>query len=906
MLQPGQTFGRYVVEELLGAGGMGEVYRAHDTVLHRHVALKVLVAPHGDPALWEEAKARMLREARASAALQHPNAVAIYDLGIVDDTPYIAMELVPGQSLRAYVGDTLVPWERKLRWMLDVAAALAAAHAASLVHRDVKPENVMVRTDGQVKVLDFGIARRTAVLGADATAPASAPTTQITGAGMVLGTLSYMSPEQMAGRPLDGRADQFSWAVTTYELLAGAAPWPEKTDALAVAAAILTEPPPPLLVLAPELPLEVTQVIERALSKLPGDRYASMEDVILALEPHAAPFVPPSVASNPVLSARPSAPRAVNPYAQTQARVERVETAKGVATDRVPTAPRRPRKRGWPVPLVIAAVLVAGVGALVVRARGSPGGPPTPSAAAAPSALAVTDLPRPASGNPAALAFYVAGVQAQHDANRDFARSRLADAVAADPSMGPAHLRYALSAFFPSPLTPRKHFLQATQLRASMSRYDQALLDGVEPIFDRDPPDFAEADRKLVEAAGRLPEDAELYAWLAWIRFQEGKLAEVSQAVEAALKLDPGYAAVYEFEAQAAQVLGDTAMVLRDVDACLKVAPQATACVQRRMSTNAAADRCVEYEKDARHIIAIDPDTPDGYTPLAEASFVLGRPIDSVWEALAQSWKRQSRDDAAWQEQNDRFTLTSLLGDAAGQDAAAHGMQAQAAGRSEYYYHMVPAWGLVHVLTEAGELAKAGAVADDFLRHRDAWTTDPGIDFWSIALDQTAFMLKAMMRAGKLAPADFEARRRAWLDDWKKRVTPSVARYLWIYGYAIVTDTAEEAAQALTVLPEASPLPEFRPSLLADADVGHVMLLGGRLDEAERLLRRAAGDCNAFENQFEWVQASLWLGQALEQKGDTAGACAAYGDVVRRWGPFGKRSTTAGLARKRLAGLGCR
>jgi serine/threonine-protein kinase len=94
--------------------------------------------------------------------------------------------------------------------------------------------------------------------------------------------------------------------------------------------------------------------------------------------------------------------------------------------------------------------------------------------------------------------------------------------------------------------------------------------------------------------------------------------------------------------------------------------------------------------------------------------------------------------------------------------------------------------------------------------------------------------------------------------------------------------------------------------LLADADVGHVMLLGGRLDEAERLLRRAAGDCNAFENQFEWVQASLWLGQALEQKGDTAGACAAYGDVVRRWGPFGKRSTTAGLARKRLAGLGCR
>jgi len=902
MLEPGQPFGRYVIEEVLGAGGMGQVYRALDTVLHRQVALKLLVAEHGDAELWEEAKARMLREARASAALQHPNAVAIYDLGTVEDTPYIAMELVPGQSLRAYVGDDLVPWDRKLRWMLDVGAALAAAHAAGLVHRDVKPENVMVRPDGQVKVLDFGIARRAAVQGAAATAPASAPTTQITGAGTVLGTIRYMSPEQMAGKPLDGRSDQFAWAITTYELLAGAAPWPEKTDGLAVAAAILTEPVPPLLTVAPQLPLAVTQVIDRALSRDASNRYAAMEDVILALEAHAAPFVPPSVASNPVLSARPSGPRAIDPYARTQARAE---TAKGVATDRAQTTHRRPRRLSWPLPLVIAVVLVAGVAALVVRTWGSHGDPPGPAPVAAPSALAVTDLPRPTTANPAALALYVAGVQAQHDANRDFARAQLTKAVAADPSMGAAHLRYALSTFFPSPLIPRKHFLQATQLRASMSRYDQALLDGVEPMFDRDPPDFAEADRKLVEATRSLPEDAELFAWLAWVRFQEGKMAEVSQAVEAALKLDPRYAAVYEFEAQAAQVLGDTEMVLRDVDACLKAAPQATACVQRRMSTNAIAGRCVDYEKDARHIIAIDPDSPDGYTPLAEASFVLGRPSDAVWEALAQSWKRLSRDDAAWQEDNDRFTLTSLLGDAAGQDAAAHGMQAQATGRSEYYYHMVPAWGLVHVLTEAGDLAKAGAVADDFLRHRDAWTTDPGIDFWSIALDQTAFMLKATVRAGKLAPAEFDARRRAWIDDWRKRVTPAVARYLWIYGYATVTDTSEEAAQALAVLPESSPLPEYRPSLLADADVGHVMLLGGRLDEAVRLLRRAAGDCNAFENQFEWVQASLWLGQALEQKGDTAGACAAYADVVRRWGSLGKRSTSAGLARKRLAALAC-
>jgi serine/threonine-protein kinase len=170
----------------------------------------------------------------------------------------------------------------------------------------------------------------------------------------------------------------------------------------------------------------------------------------------------------------------------------------------------------------------------------------------------------------------------------------------------------------------------------------------------------------------------------------------------------------------------------------------------------------------------------------------------------------------------------------------------------------------------------------------------------------TPVFLKALARGGKIGPAELQARRGAWIDGWKRRLTPEIARYLWIYGYAAIADTPAEAEEALAALPPYEPLPGFRPGLLADAAVGHTLWLGGRRDEAIAALRRAAGDCDVFENPVEWVHASLWLGQALEAKGDPPGACAAYGDVVRRWSGLGKRSTSVAAASKRRTALGCR
>ena len=287
MLKAGDRLDRYTVESVLGEGGMGTVYRAHDERLDRHVALKVVRRDDtGDPGA--DAIARLVREARAAAKLDHPNAVSIFDLGAADGIAFIAMELVSGKNLRALVGDRSVALAERLRWLVDAGRALSAAHRAGLVHRDVKPENVMVRSDGMVKVLDFGIARRSA-----APIDPSAPTEKgalmtLTAAGVPVGTPLYMAPEQIRGEPVDGRTDQFAWGVLAYELLTGSVPWSPKHEPLALAAAIVTETPRDISKSHPDVPEEIDRIVAKALSKAPADRFGSMDDLVAALEPHAA------------------------------------------------------------------------------------------------------------------------------------------------------------------------------------------------------------------------------------------------------------------------------------------------------------------------------------------------------------------------------------------------------------------------------------------------------------------------------------------------------------------------------------------------------------------------------------------------------------------------------------------
>jgi serine/threonine-protein kinase len=345
MLKPGSSFERYTIDGLIGQGGMGNVYRAHDPRLERSVALKVI----SDGGVSPESTGRLLREARSAAALDHPNAVAIFDVGEADGTPYIVMELVDGHTLRGAVGQATITPEIKLGWLIDVARALAAAHRKGLVHRDVKPENVMVRGDGVVKVLDFGIARRTASE-VDPTAATSQAMPTLTAEGVRVGTPLYMAPEQIRGDTLDGRADQFAWSVLAYELLGGKLPWRGGTDALMIAASILTDEPAEAALDQAGVPERVKAVVLRGLSKRPADRFASMDEVVRALEAATRGEAAPAVKSAPaprVSAPTTSAPAASPaPASETTARRYSEEEVRAILARAVEQQATMPRDDG--------------------------------------------------------------------------------------------------------------------------------------------------------------------------------------------------------------------------------------------------------------------------------------------------------------------------------------------------------------------------------------------------------------------------------------------------------------------------------------------------------------------------------------------------------------------------------
>jgi Tol biopolymer transport system component len=271
----GTRMGPYEVVSALGAGGMGEVYRAKDTRLGREVAIKVLPA---DVAADPERLQRFEREGRAVSALNHPNIVTLYEVGSGDSGPYLVLEKIDGRSLRELLAEGPIPVRRILSLATQIAEGLAKAHAAGIVHRDLKPDNIMVTSDGFAKILDFGLAKLVwPELGAGATEVATTLAGD-TASGMILGTLGYLSPEQAAGKPADYRADQFALGALIYEMAARERPF-RRATVLESLAATISDEPDPVRARRPDLPAPLEWLIERCLSKDPADRYASSSDL---------------------------------------------------------------------------------------------------------------------------------------------------------------------------------------------------------------------------------------------------------------------------------------------------------------------------------------------------------------------------------------------------------------------------------------------------------------------------------------------------------------------------------------------------------------------------------------------------------------------------------------------------
>ncbi|MCB9704206.1 MAG: serine/threonine protein kinase [Myxococcales bacterium] len=285
-LKTGVILGRYVILGHLGSGAMGSVLEAFDPELERKVAIKVL-HQQGD---GEEGRLRLLREAQAMARLQHPNVVAIHDVGALGDRVWLAMELVEGQTLKAWLADHPRPWSEILGVMVAAAEGLAAAHAAGLVHRDVKPENVMVSAGERVRVADFGLARAGSELREEAppgeltSQTSSLLESELTHAGALIGTPRYMAPEGLLGLPVDARSDQFSWCVSAWEALHGAPPY--DADNLVdltrqICGGKRAAPPP-----GRRIPGWLKKIIERGLEVMPERRFASLADLVAAIHDH--------------------------------------------------------------------------------------------------------------------------------------------------------------------------------------------------------------------------------------------------------------------------------------------------------------------------------------------------------------------------------------------------------------------------------------------------------------------------------------------------------------------------------------------------------------------------------------------------------------------------------------------
>jgi serine/threonine-protein kinase len=392
---------RYAVGELLGRGGMAEVYRATDGVLDRPVAVKVLGSWLAGDATFVE---RFRREALAAARISHPNLVAVYDAGSDDGLHYIVMELVPGRTLADVLGSEgrLDP-DHAAKVATSAADALEVAHAAGLVHRDVKPANVMVTPDGRAKLMDLGIAR-------------NVDGVTITGASSILGTAGYVSPEQARGDRVDHRSDIYSLGCVLFEMLAGRQPFVADSP-VAVAYKHVHETPAFPTSLEPPVPPALEAVTLRAMEKDPADRFQSAAEMKAALEDRTVPMAP-VVATTPMAPVQATTPMPASP------------------TDTLPRRADRPPRRRPLVPILLGLAALALLGGLAIAlfggdpaGLGGPAGSPSPSVTASPSSPSPSSTPSPtppADPVEAALADLLAVVDA------GVADGAITDSAAAD------------------------------------------------------------------------------------------------------------------------------------------------------------------------------------------------------------------------------------------------------------------------------------------------------------------------------------------------------------------------------------------------------------------------------------------------------------------------------------------
>ncbi len=858
---------------VLGRGGVGVVYAAHDESLRRDVAVKVLPGERD-----EEQRQRFLREARLAAGIAHANVAVVHQIGEDAGRAYIAMELVPGESLRHRLERGRLAVPEALEIATQIARGLAAAHERGIVHRDLKPENVMITPEGVVKLLDFGLAKPIDPLPSQVSATeaghAKTETLVTSEAGRLMGTPQYMSPEQATGETLDARSDVFSFGVVLYEMLAGRRPF-ERTTMAALLVSIARDPPAPLRELAPAVDEATAGLVDRCLAKAAADRPRDARAILAALAGRSPTPVPGGPAGG-----------------------RRTIAVWGVAAGAVLLAAAWLGMRDRPTPVVASPGASGSAGAAAAS---------TPAAPAAASVTRIVDLPPPKTAVPAAAAEYVQCIQAMHDNNWTKAFTTAAKAVELDPTMALAHLRLSMVAWAIEDSNMRRtEYEKAVGLRAQLGERDLGFLTALQPCLQSVEPDMRETEKRLRELAERYPRDAEIWTTISSMHWGSASALEPARQATA---LDPDDGQAWENEGLALLFAGHADEAHAAFERCASISVDGADCFLDMTFADSVAGRCDDLERDAQSAADRNP----AYGMLAVvASAPLARqngvPRD---KARAAVMTVPATYNPALQREGMEARFSIVDGDFG--RAAAHArkeaalLDADATLRATFAMRYQAADHAIEIALETGDEAGARRMAGEFVKRAAAL---PREMFKMHGLDMT-MALARLASPGDPLPPELEAMRRASIE--RAREAGADPGEIWNYLYAIPAATPADARAALDALPEWSP-PTPTPLLMGSFSVrqgspegatGHAYLLAGRAAEAVPHLRRAVAMCDLYQSTIDHVRAQLDLGRALEVTGDAAGACEAYGGVLAQWGHAKPRSVTAEAARASAAALHC-
>ncbi len=891
-LTPGDDFDRYHLEALIGEGGMGRVYRAFDPKLRRRVAIKILQTNRFSDN--SNGVARVMQEARAAAALDHPGVVAVFDVSEAEGHPFIVMEFVDGRSLRSFVGSTEIPILERLRWMTDIARILAAAHRAGLVHRDIKPENVMIRNDGAIKLLDFGIARRLENLQPSKAINHAGNSTNSAESSMI-GTPYYMAPEQVQRRPIDARADQFSWGVLAYELLTGALPWKSVNEGLSNSVAVVLEQQAPLPAEELGLPPHIGPVLQRALEKSPSERFESMEMLLAALNPDAstsAPLVFPAVPS-----------KAIKTVADTQ---QGTHTEIETRSSRESPTPLLGQVKRWSARRVLGLVALVASGAVLIgKTRHPPDQPPT---RAPPAAIASIDVEPPVDvlpSNALAAAAYAKGVHHWEQAALAAGIDGFRTAIDYEPKLAAAHLRLAFLQLVDGPHPAGSEaFLAARRLRRYLDARDRRILDALAPSFDQDPPGLDESARKFAEIEQIFPNDSQIALFRPMILTVAGRDDDGAAAFRAHIERYPTMATPWLALAYIHGRRDELESAHHAIEKCLAVEADAIDCIWFDAKLDAYAGRCKDMENRVRHWHDLRPDNFNAISMRIQAQMAQNIDAATIESTRNEGLRNLSVVNGTRIKQ--RFAAARAI--LAGQfDEAARifvNLPRDTQIDNTDYLWLSELQAALH--EEMGDTKHAATIASDVLLRKNSLPGTGDLHVEGIADDPSMAFHGLLFATGSIDRVEFEQRRTTWMKAWRARGATRNERDLWTRAYATPARTVEAAREALTVIEPLGPPLRFFVDHLLIVDTARVYLLAGRNKEAVKMLNEACLSCLGPLEPIRFVQAHALLGRAQEALDNAEAACKAYNVVLLHWGRARPVSVTAKQTHERWLALDCK